>query len=278
MPEPTFALGGDLTVRRLGYGAMRLTPWSGPPADAEAAVAVLRRAVELGVQLIDTADFYGLGANEELLADALYPYPSDLVIATKAGAVRAGPNDWVALGRPVYLRQQAELSLRRLRIDRIDLLQLHVVDQLVPFADQLGALLRLQDEGKVRHVGLSNVTLDQLDQAREHLEVASVQNHYGLADRSQEPVLARCTELGIAFLPFHPVGGSLRGSASVDAMARQLEATPAQVALAWLLHHSPVLLPIPGTTRLDHLRDNVAASRLDVSREQLASLGSSNRS
>lgn len=278
MPESTFALGGDLAVRRLGYGAMRLTPWSGPPADRDAAVAVLHRAVELGVQLLDTADFYGLGANEELLAEALHPYPRDLVIATKVGAVRADPNDWIALGRPEYLRQQAELSLRRLRIDRIDLLQLHVVDPLVPFADQLGALRRLQDEGKVRHVGLSNVTLDQLDQAREHLEVASVQNRYGLADRRHEPVLARCTELGIAFLPFHPVGGSLRGSASIDAVAQQLQATPAQVALAWLLHHSPVLLPIPGTTRLEHLQDNVAVSRLELSHAQLASLASSSRS
>ncbi len=272
MAERTFALGGDLPVRRLGYGAMRLTPWSGPPADRDAAITVLRRAIELGVQLIDTADFYGLGANEELLADALYPYPDELLIATKVGAVRASPIDWIALGRPEYLRQQAELSLRRLRVERIDLLQLHTVDPQVPLADQLGAFGQLQDDGKVRHVGLSNVTVEQLDQARALIGVAGVQNRYNLTDRGHDPVLERCAEHGIAFLPWRPVAAGPAGSAVLEAVAGELEATPAQVSLAWLLHRCPALLPIPGTTRLDHLQDNVAAGDLELSDEQAARL------
>ena len=271
VPEPTFTIGGDLAVRRLGYGAMRLTPWSGPPADRDAAAAVLREAVELGVQLIDTADFYGLGSNEELLADALHPYPDELTIATKVGAVRASSTDWTAVGRPEYLRQQAELCLRRLRVERIDLLQLHCIDPLVPLADQVGALRQLQDEGKVRHLGLSNVNIGQLEQARRLVDVASVQNPYSVLERGQDAVLERCAHLGIAFLPWRPVAGG-QDSVALRAVAGELGATPAQVALAWLLHRSPVLLPIPGTTRPEHLRDNVAASELSLTDDQLRRL------
>lgn len=275
MPEQSYAIGGDLRVRRLGFGAMRLTPWSGPPADRNVAIAVAREAVELGVQLIDTADFYGLGANEELLADALHPYPDGLVIATKVGAVRASPTDWTALGRPEYLRQQAELCLRRLRLDRIDLLQLHRIDPLVPLADQLGALRQLQDEGKVRHIGLSDVTTDQLDQARGIVNVASVQNPYSLLERGQDAMVSRCTELGIAFLPWRPVAGGQNANPTMRAVADELGATTAQVALAWLLHRSPVLLPIPGTTRLEHVRENTAAATLALTDDQLDRLARS---
>ena len=272
----SFALGGDLPVGRLGFGAMRLTGFR-PPADPAPAHAVARRAVELGVTLIDTADFYGIGANEELLAAALHPYPDELVIATKVGACLASPSEWIPLGRPEYLRQQAELSLRRLRRERIDLLQLHVVDPLVPFADQLGALRHLQDEGKVRHVGLSNVSLEQLDEARGLLDVASVQNRYSLADRSAEAVLERCAAHGIAFLPFQPIAPVRQpgGVPELAAVAAELGATPAQVSLAWLLHHAPVLLPIPGTTTLSHLEENVAARELVLTPDQLARLGGS---
>lgn len=261
-------------MRRLGFGAMRLTPAWDPPRDRSAGIAVARRAVELGVNLIDTADFYCLGANEELLAEALHPYPDDLVIATKAGAVRASASDWIPLGRPEYLRQQAELSLRRLRVERIDLFQLHCVDPLVPLSDQLGAFQQLKDEGKIGHIGLSEVTVEQLDQARRFVEVASVQNRYNLADRGHESVLERCASHGIAFLPWRPIasGATSRAPAALAAVAKELGATPVQVCLAWLLHRSPVLLPIPGTTDLAHLEENVAARELTLTPEHLTRL------
>ena len=261
----TFAIGGDLTVDRLGFGAMRLTPSD---------TAVARRAVELGVQLIDTAFFYGSGANEELLADALHPYPDGLVIATKAGVQWLRTGEWEAVGRPEDLRRHAEGSLLRLRVERIDLLQLHQVDPDVPFADQLGALRELQDEGKVRHVGLSEVTVEQLDEARGLVNIASVQNRYNLIDRRYEAVLDRCAEFRIAFLPWQPIAAVRvpRPVPELDAVASELGATPAQVSLAWLLHRSPVIVPIPGTTTVAHLEENVVARELVLSPEQFERL------
>ncbi len=274
--EDTFPLGGDLVVRRVGFGALRLTGeggW-GLPDDLEGARAVLRHAVELGVRLIDTADAYGPGTNEELIASTLHPYPDDLVIATKAGQCRPGPFEWVPLGRPEYLRQQAELSLRRLRLERLDLFQLHRLDPHVPAEEQFGVLGELRSEGKVRHIGLSEVTLAELEAARRQIEVASVQNRYNLTDRKHEAVLDYCEREGIAFIPWHPVGkGSLTGPAGpVAEIAAELDATPSQVALAWLLHRSPAILLIPGTSSIAHLKENHAAGRVSLSKEQLARL------
>lgn len=262
---PTLTIGGDLPVHRLGFGAMRLT---GAPAwlDRSTAIAIARRAVELGVRFIDTADSYDLGDNEELLAEALHPYPPGLVIATKGGHINLG-REWIPLGRPEYLRQQAELSLRRLRLDRIDLYQLHRVDPTVPLADQIGALRQLQDEGKVRHVGLSEVTIDELTEAERITPVASVQNRYNLTDRASEDVLRYCERRGIAFIPWLPVGPMTRSHAGdvISAIADRLGATRAQVALAWLLRRSPAVLPIPGTSCRAHLEENVAAASLSLS-------------
>jgi len=274
--QQTITFGGDLTVRRLGFGAMRLSGplnW-GPPADREAAIAVARRAVELGVTFIDTADAYGPGLNEELLADALHPYPEGLVIGTKAGQSRPSPDDWIPLGRPEYLRQQAELSLRRLRLDRIDLFQLHRIDPLVPLADQIGALAQLQDEGRIRHIGVSEVTVDQLVQIRRQVEVVSVQNLYNLVDRHHEPVLEYCERENIPFIPWVPVArGQLTGPGSPSAdVARAVGATPGQIALAWLLHRSPVIVPIPGTSSLTHLEENVGAAEIELTDEQVKAL------
>lgn len=272
VPDDTITIGGDLTVRRLGFGAMRLTGpliW-GPPADPEAAMKVARRAVELGVTFVDTADSYGPGANEELLAQALHPYPAGLVIGTKAGQSRPSAGEWIPLGRPEYLRQQAELSLRRLRTDRIDLFQLHRIDPLVPFADQIGALRQLRDEGKVRHVGLSEVSVAQVEQARAIVDVVSVQNLYNLTDRRYDDVIDYCEREGLAFIPWLPIarGEHTRATGAVGAVARELDATPAQVALAWLLRRSPAVLPIPGTSSLAHLEENVGAARVRLSDEQ----------
>jgi pyridoxine 4-dehydrogenase len=285
-PTPaTLVLGGDLPVRRLGFGAMRLAP---EPDRRAASIATARRAVELGVTFLDTADSYDLGLNEELLAEALHPYPEGLVIGTKAGQCQ--PNDeWIPLGRPEYLRQQAELSLRRLRVERIDLFQLHRVDPLVPLADQVGALRRLQDEGKVRHVGLSEVSVDQIVEAQAVTPIAGVQNRYNLADRTWDDVLDHCERHGIAFLPWLPVAPTARGSAgspglpggrdarggeadAVGRVAARLGATRTQVALAWLLHRSPVMLPIPGTSRTEHLEENVAAASLALTPDEVAAL------
>jgi pyridoxine 4-dehydrogenase len=272
----TFALGGDLEVRRLGFGAMRLC---GPriigwPEDRENALAVLRRALEAGVNLIDTSDAYGPEINELQVAEALHPYPEGVVIATKGGLTRNEGGDWIPDGRPEHLRQACEASLRRLRLDRIDLYQLHAVDGQVPIEESVGELARLREEGKVRHVGLSNVGVDELERAREVVPVVSVQNRYNLAARHSEDVLEACERDGLAFLPWYPlaVGDLAQPGGRLDEVARRHEATPAQVALAWLLRRSPVVLPIPGTASLQHLEENVAAADIELSDEDFASL------
>lgn len=272
----SYSLGGDLPVVRLGFGAMQITGpgvW-GPPADPAAAHAVLRRAVELGVTLIDTADSYGPSTSEELIREALHPYPDDLVIATKAGFTRQGPGQWTVLGQPAYLRQQVELSLRRLRLERIDLFQLHRIDPAYPLEDQVGELAALREEGKIRHIGLSEVDVAQLEAAQRVTAIASVQNLYNLAHREAEPLLEHCEQHDVAFIPWFPLAtGEL---AAVDgplaAAARQHGATPAQLALAWLLARSPVLLPIPGTARIVHLEGNVAAAGLRLTDQEYAAL------
>ncbi|MEU7602283.1 aldo/keto reductase [Streptomyces sp. NPDC040724] len=286
MTSSTFRISGDLEVRRLGFGAMRLPTGPGT-ATREASLAVARRAVELGVTLIDTAHLYGWGANEELLAEALYPYPDELVITTKVGVARSASTGEGGLdGRPDVLRGQVEQGLRRLRVERIELLQLHRIDPEVPLADQLGALRELQIQGKVGRIGLSEVSVAELEQARGLIDVASVQNRYSLLHRAHEPVLAACEAAGIAFLPWQPVAGAVSAAkpgetataesaeaaaataataAAMTSVAAELDATPAQVALAWLLDRSPVILPIPGTARIDHLEENVAAAHLRLS-------------
>lgn len=282
----TFALGGDLRVNRIGFGTMRLAAPPEPdvdpgmghiwraPADRDAAVAVLRRAVELGANLIDTADSYALGENEELVAAALRPYREDVVVATKVGVVRPGPLEWVPLGHPAYLRQQAELSLRRLGLDRIDLLQLHRIDPNFPLAEQIGALKQLVDEGKVRHIGLSEASVAQLREAAAITPIASVQNLYNLGDRHHEDVVDYTAAQGIAFIPFFPVamGAHAAPDGPVAAVAAEVGATPAQTALAWLLRRSPTVLPIPGTTSLAHLEENLAAARVTLNDEQFERL------
>jgi pyridoxine 4-dehydrogenase len=275
-PSDTFSIGGDLPVHRLGYGAMQLPGpgvW-GEPADPENARRVLRAAVEQGVDFIDTADSYGPVVSERLIAEALHPYPEGLVIATKAGLTRQGPGIWTPVGRPAYLKQQVELSLRTLRLERIDLIQLHRVDAEVPLADQLGAFEELQDEGKVRHIGVSEVSVAELEQARGIVEVVSVQNLYNLTNRQSQDVLEYATEHGIGFIPWFPIAtGDLAAPDSpVADTARELDATPSQVALAWLLHTSPVVLPIPGTKSLEHLAENLGAARLRLSDADMARL------
>ena len=264
----SFALGGDLPVTRLGYGTMQLTGdgiW-GDPKDPDEAVRVLRRAVELGVTFLDTADSYGPVVAEQLIKKALHPYTDDLVIATKAGLTRSGPGDWRPVGRPEYLRQQVEMSLRNLGLERIDLHQLHRIDPQVPLADQVGELKLLQDEGKIRHIGLSEVSVDELEQARQVAEIVSVQNLFNLADRSAEPLLEHAEAEGIAFIPWFPLatGKLSRPGGPLDALAREHDATPSQLALAWLLRRSPVMLPIPGTSSVAHLEDNLAAANLEL--------------
>ena len=272
----TFALGGDLSVHRLGFGAMRLTGkgiW-GPPEDHDEAIRVLRRAIDLGINFIDTADSYGPEVSERLIAEALYPYPKGLVIATKAGLRRPGPNQWREDGRPEYLRGQVHGSLDRLRLDRIDLLQLHRIDPKVPLEDQVGALARLQQEGKIRHIGLSEVRVDQIEAVRRLVDVVSVQNLYNLANRKHEDVLLYAEAEGIGFIPWFPLAtGDLAspGGPLVRA-AERLGATPSQVALAWLLHRSPVMLPIPGTSRVKHLEENTAAALLELDEETMQEL------
>jgi len=272
----TFALGGDLPVHRLGYGAMRITGdgvW-GEPADRDEAIRVLRRAIELGIDLIDTADSYGPFVSEDLIAEALHPYPAELVVATKGGLTRAGPGIWEAVGRPEYLRQCVEMSLRRLRLDRIDLYQFHRVDPQVPLAESIGALAELQRQGKIRHIGVSNVTVDELRTAQSVATIVSVQNRYNLADRESEAVLEACTADGIGFIPWFPVatGQLARPGGPLDTIASQHGATPAQLALAWLLHHSPVVLPIPGTSSVAHLEENTAAATIELTDDELAAL------
>jgi pyridoxine 4-dehydrogenase len=272
----TFRIGGDLEVVRLGFGAMRITGdgiW-GPPRDHDEAVRVLRRAVELGVNLIDTADSYGPRVSEELIAEALHPYPDDLVIATKAGFDRPGPGRWEENGRPEHLREAVDGSLARLRLDRIDLLQLHRIDPKVPADDQLETLRELRSQGKIRSIGLSEVSLEQLEHARTVVDVVSVQNLYNVTNRRSEPVLDRCGELGIGFIPWYPLAiGKLAdpGGTLADA-SRRAGATPSQVALAWLLHRSPVMLPIPGTSRVAHLEENLGAATVSLTDEDMRAL------
>jgi aryl-alcohol dehydrogenase-like predicted oxidoreductase len=273
----TFALGGDLTVRRLGFGAMRLTGdgvW-GEPSDHETALAVLRRAVELGINLIDTADSYGPEVSERLIAEALHPYPDDLVIATKGGLLRPGPGRWDPDCRPEHLREACEGSLRRLRLERIHVYQLHTVDREVPLEESLGALIELRDEGKIAHIGISNVDVDQLERALEMTQVVSVQNRFNLVDRDSEPVLEACERRGIAFIPWFPLAtGSLaRPGSALDRAAASHQAAPAQVALAWLLARSQVMLPIPGTGSVEHLEENVAAAGVRLDRDEVDQLG-----
>ena len=275
-PSDTFSIGGDLPVHRLGYGAMQLPGpgvW-GEPADPENARRVVRAAVEQGVDFIDTADSYGPVVSERIIAEALHPYPEGLVIATKAGLTRQGPGIWTPVGRPAYLKQQVELSLRTLRLERIDLIQLHRIDAEVPLADQLGAFKELQEEGKVRHIGVSEVSVAELEKARGIVDVVSVQNLYNLTDRQSQDVLDHATEHGIAFIPWFPIAtGDLAAPDSpVADIARELDATPSQVALAWLLQTSPVVLPIPGTKSVEHLTENLGAARLRLSAEDMARL------
>jgi pyridoxine 4-dehydrogenase len=278
--QPAAAAGtvdvGDLTVNRMGFGAMRLTGAGviGEPADPENAKAVLRRAVELGVNFIDTADAYGPEINERQVADALHPYPDDLVIATKGGLRHERQGEWLRDGRPENLRASCEASLERLRVDRIDLYQLHAVDPSVPFDESLGMLAQLQEEGKIRHIGLSNVDARQLARARQIVTVVSVQNRYNLADRHSEGVLEACERDGIAFLPWFPLGlGDLtRGGGRLADVASARGATQAQIALAWLLRRSPVMLPIPGTSSLEHLEEDIAAASLELSDSEFAEL------
>jgi pyridoxine 4-dehydrogenase len=267
----TFAIGGDLSVHRLGFGAMRLTGkgvW-GPPEDHDEAIRVLRRAVELGVDFIDTADSYGPEVSERLIAEALHPYPAGLVIATKAGLRRPGPGQWREDGRPEYLRAQVEGTLGRLRLDRIDLLQLHRIDPKVPLEDQLGALVRLQQEGKIRHIGLSEVTVAQVREARRLAQIVSVQNLYNLANRKSEDVLEYAEAESLGFIPWFPLAtGDLAAPGGPLARAAgRLGARPSQVALAWLLHRSPVMLPIPGTSKVAHLEENLASALLELDPE-----------
>jgi len=276
-PAGTFTLGGDLPVHRMGFGAMRITGdgiW-GDPDDPDAARALLRRALELGVNFIDTADSYGPRVSERLIAEALHPYPDQLVVATKGGAARPGPSQWMLNGTPEHLKQACEESLLRLRLDTIDLYQLHAVDPNVPIAESVGALRDLQEQGKVRHIGLSNVNATQLEEARQIVEVVSVQNRYSLSDRGSEDVLTACEQHGIAFLPYFPLAaGRLTGGANeqIAAIARNHDATPGQIALAWLLQRSPNMIPIPGTSSGVHLEENVAAARLELSADEMAEL------
>jgi pyridoxine 4-dehydrogenase len=281
----TVTLGGELQVRRLGFGAMRITGagiW-GPPDDPEGAVAVLRRAVELGVNFIDTADSYGPEVSEELIAEALHPYPGGLVIATKGGLTRSGPGRWERDGRPEHLREACEGSLRRLRVERIDVYQLHAVDPEVPLEESVGALALLRNEGKIGHVGLSNVGLEELQRAREIVPVVSVQNRFGLAHRDADPVVERCERDGLPFIPWFPLdAGRLANgdgdsdaaptASPIDRIAEAHDATPFQTAIAWLLARSPVMLPIPGTSSVEHLEQNVAAAGLQLSEAELGEL------
>ncbi|MEQ6028358.1 aldo/keto reductase [Streptomyces salinarius] len=272
----SFTIGGELKVNRLGYGTMQLTGpgvW-GPFPDRDAGVRVLRRAVELGITLFDTADSYGPGAAEELLREALHPYAEEVVIATKAGLTRPGPGQWRSNGRPEYLRRQAESSLRRLGLERIPLFQLHRIDPSVSFEDQMGVLKELRDEGKVAHVGLSEVSVEELERARAIVPIASVQNLYNVAQRDSEDVLRYAEAHDIAFLPWFPLatGQLARPGGPLDRIAGHLNASPSQAALAWLLRRSPVILPIPGTSSVAHLEDNVAAAALKLSQADFEAL------
>ena len=265
----TFAIGGDLTVNRLGYGAMRITGqgiW-GEPNDPEGAKKVLQRAVELGVNFIDTADSYGPEVSERLIGEALAPYAKGVVIATKAGLTRQGPNKWLPVARPEYLQQQVEMSLRRLKVERIDLWQLHRIDPKVPVEESLGAIKKMQQQGKIRRVGLSEVKPHEIDQARKVVEIVSVQNEYNIGNRKHEDVVDYCEKNKLAFIPWFPVaaGKLAQPGGKLDAAAKTHGATISQLSLAWLLHRSPVMLPIPGTSSIEHLEENVAAAGVQLS-------------
>jgi pyridoxine 4-dehydrogenase len=272
----TIDIGGDLPVNRFGFGAMRLTGpgiW-GEPEDREECKRVLRRALELGINLIDTADSYGPEVSERLIAETLYPYPDELVIATKGGMIRPGPGRWIPDGRPEHLRSACEGSLRRLRVDKIDVYQFHRPDPKVPLEESVGALVELKDEGKIRHIGLSNVSVDQLDRAEKVTPIVSVQNRYSLIDRTSEGVLDACSLKEIPFIPWNPleVGELTRTGGIVAEIAGRYQATPGQVALAWLLAHSPVMLPIPGTSKVKHLEEDLGAVALQLAPAELAEL------
>jgi pyridoxine 4-dehydrogenase len=274
----TFTIGGDLEVHRLGFGAMRITGdgiW-GPPDDPDEAKRLLRRVVERGVDLIDTADSYGPEVSENLIAEALHPYPDGLVIATKGGLRRTGPGQWPRDARPERLKECLEASLRRLKLDRIDLYQLHSPDNRVPLEESVGALRELRDEGKIRHVGVSNVSLGELARAREVVEVVTVQNRYNVEERDSEDVLDACEAANIGFIPWFPLsrGRIVEPGGSLDRITREHEATPAQIALAWLLARSPVMLPIPGTSSIQHFEENLAAVEIELSPDELAEIGS----
>ena len=272
-----FQIGGDLTINRLAFGAMRITGkgvW-GEPKDRNEAIRVLRRAVDLGINFIDTADSYGPAVSEEIIAEALHPYPAGLVIATKAGFDRTGPDKWVTNGRPEHLRAACEGSLGRLRLERIDVLQLHRIDEKVPAEDQLGTLKELQAQGKIKHIGLSEVSVAQIEHARTIVPIVSVQNRYSVVDRAADDVVNYCERENLGFIPWFPLAAgdvSAAGSA-LERTAKQLKITPAQLALKWLLWRSPVILPIPGTSRVAHLEENVATTALEVDDETLESLG-----
>jgi pyridoxine 4-dehydrogenase len=273
----TFAIGGDLEVRRLGFGAMRITGegiW-GPPPDPAAAKRLLRRVVELGVNLIDTADSYGPEVSENLIAEALRPYPDGLVIATKAGLRRTGPGEWPRDARPERIKECCEGSLRRLGLERIDLYQLHAPDPAVPLEESIGAMRELREEGKVRHIGVSNVSADELARARELVDVVTVQNRYNVADRDSEGLLEACERGGIGFIPWFPLatGRLAREGGPLERVGARHGATPGQVALAWLLGRSPVMLPIPGTSSVEHLEENVAAAQLRLTDDEVEEIG-----
>ena len=272
----TFGLGGDLYVNRMGFGAMRITGegiW-GEPENPEEARSVLRRTLELGINLIDTADSYGPEVSERLIAEILHPYPEGVVIATKGGFLRPGPGRWEPDGRPEHLREACEGSLKRLKVDRIELYQLHRIDPRVPPEEQIGTLAELREEGKIRHVGLSEVGVEEIEQAREIVPIASVQNRYNLTDRGSEDVLDFCEREGMGFIPWFPLatGNLARPGGSLDEISAHYNATPGQVALAWLLWRSPVMLPIPGTSSVEHLEENVAAASLELSAGELSLL------
>jgi pyridoxine 4-dehydrogenase len=271
----SISLGDKVSVHRLGYGAMRLTGdgiW-GPPKDRKAALAVLRRAVELGVNFIDTADSYGPGISEELIAEALFPYPKDFVIATKGGWNRPGPNQWTHDASPEHLRNAIEGSLKRLRLDRIEVYQLHAPDPVVPFETSVETLAELQKEGKIHFVGLSNVTREHIERARKIVPIVSVQNRYSFADREWDYVVDHCERNGIAFIPWFPLGAGKVAGDILNRVAKAHQSTPLQVALAWLLQRSPIMLPIPGTSSIEHLEENIRAASLPLTQEEYQELG-----
>jgi pyridoxine 4-dehydrogenase len=273
--QKNFTIGGDLTVRRMGYGAMRITGkgiW-GPPANKAEAIKVLQRAVELGVDFIDTADSYGPNVSEELIAEALYPYPAGLVIATKGGLMRSGPDQWTPNAHPDYLKQALEGSLNRLKKDSIDLYQLHRIDPKVPFEKTLEFLHGVQEKGLIKHIGLSEVSVKEIQKAKEYIEVVSVQNKYSIDDRKWEPVLKYCEENDMAFIPWFPVNaGNTGGMATIEKVAGKLGVTVHQLALSWLLHHSPNILLIPGTSSVNHLEENLKAEKIELTEETIEEL------